>query len=261
MTLKFKALMFRIGLVFVMLISSLSVLFGCAQIKKGINSMSEDKKVTEIKIGETYTMSWSKSDVRESDRSIPYIKLLDDKTFMEVYDDAHHSKEYYERDGDRKTITLIIGTYEKEGDNFIQKSYISNQTLVFSSNVNVEKGASGEVADFMLTEEREFDNSKGGGRAIEKYGEYYRLNKANLKGSIPSDPLRVSEVKLPDSAEAFLAQYNLVDPQAEKAKAKAEAEAERLYWRSDEGQDEMARAFGFDIPVSEDENGFKVFGF
>ncbi|GHU39238.1 hypothetical protein FACS1894192_12410 [Bacilli bacterium] len=256
MTLKFKALLFRIGLVFVMFISSLSVLFACAQIKKGINSMSEDKKVTEIQIGETYTMSWSKSDVRESDRSIPYIKLLDDKTFMEVYDGTQRSKEYYEGDGDRKNIKLIIGTYEKEGDNFIQKSYISYQILSFSPDIDVKEGASGKVGDFMSPEKREFDSNKGGGTAIEKYGEHYRLNYANLKG-ISSDALRVSEVKLPDSAQAFLAQYNLVDPQAEKAKA----EAERLYWRSDEGQDEMARAFGFDIPVSEDDDGFKIFGF
>ncbi|GAB2023891.1 hypothetical protein RyT2_29740 [Pseudolactococcus yaeyamensis] len=259
MTLKLKAPMCRIGLVFVMLISSLSVLSACAQIKKGINAMSENKEVTEIKIGETYTMSWSKSDVRESDRSISYIKLLDDKTFMEVYDGTQRSKEYYEGDGDRKNIKLIIGTYEKEGDNFIQKSYISYQILSFSSDIEVKKGASGEVGDFMSTKEREFDSNKGGGTAIEKYGEHYRINSANLKGDIPSDPLRVSKVKLPDSAEAFLSQYNLVDPQAEKAKTKAEAE--RLYWRSDEGQDEMARAFGFDIPVSEDDDGFKIFGF
>ncbi|GHU39235.1 hypothetical protein FACS1894192_12400 [Bacilli bacterium] len=258
MTLKFKAPMFRIGLVFVMLISSLSVLFGCAQIKKGINAMSENKKVTEIKIGETYTMSWSKSDVIEKERRFNYIKLLDDKTFMKVSDDTQLSKEYYEGDGDSKTITLIIGTYEKEGDNFIQKSYVSYQTLVFSSDIDVKQGANGKVNDFMSGNEL-FDNGKISMTAIEKYDKYYRLNKANLKGSIPSDPLRVSEVKLPDSAEAFLAQYNLVDPQAEKAKAKAEAE--RLYWRSDEGQDEMARAFGFDIPVFEDDDGFKIFGF
>ncbi|GHU40315.1 hypothetical protein FACS1894193_02380 [Bacilli bacterium] len=255
MTLKFKAPMFRIGLVFVMLISSLSVLFGCAQIKKGINAMSENKKVTEIQIGETYTMSWSKSDVIENDKSFDYIKLLDDQTFMEVYDDTQHSEWYYKRDGDSKTITLVIGTYEKEGDNFIQKSFISYQTLVFSSDIDVKEGASGEVNDFM-SGNKLFDDGKISMTAIEKYGDYYRINTVNLKGN-PSDALRVSKVKLPDSGQAFLAQYNLVDPQAEKAKA----EAERLYWRSDEGQDEMARAFGFDIPVSEDDDGFKIFGF
>ncbi|GHU40312.1 hypothetical protein FACS1894193_02370 [Bacilli bacterium] len=258
MTLKFKALLFRIVLVFVMLISSLSVLFGCAQIKKGINAMSEDKKVTEIQIGETYIMSWSKSDATENDRSFSYVKLLDDKTFMYVSDGTQHSKWYYERDGDSKTITLRIGTYEKKGENFIQRTYVSYQVLSFSADIDVKKGASGEVSSFMSGKEKKLFEIAGG-TAIERYGDYYRLNSANLKSETPSDPLRVSEVKLPDSAEAFLAQYNLVDPQAEKAKAKAEAE--RLYWRSDEGQDEMARAFGFDIPVSEDENGFKVFGF
>ncbi|WP_460059406.1 hypothetical protein [Pseudolactococcus yaeyamensis] len=220
--------------------------------------MSENKKVTEIQIGETYTMSWSKSDAIENDKSFNYIKLLDDKTFMYVGDDTQHSKAYYKRDGDTKTITLRIGTYKKKGDTFIQKSYISYQTLSFSPDVDVEKGSSGEVSDFMSGNEL-FDNGKIPMTAIEKYGDYYRLNSANLKSETPSDPLRISEVKLPDSAEAFLAQYNLVDPQAEKAKAKAEAE--RLYWNSDEGQDEMARAFGFDIPVSEDDDGFKIFGF
>ncbi|GAB2023807.1 hypothetical protein RyT2_28880 [Pseudolactococcus yaeyamensis] len=257
MTLKFKAPMFRTGLVFVMFVSFLSVLFGCAQIKKGINAMSENKKVTEIKIGETYTMSWSKSDATENDRSFSYVKLLDDKMFMEVYDDTQHSKWYYQRDGDSKTIVLIIGTYEKEGDNFIQKTYVSYQVLSFSPDIDVEKGASGEVSSFMSGKEEKLFKMSGG-TAIEKYNGYYRINTANLKG-VPSDALRVSKVKLPDSAEEFLAQYNLVDPQAEKEKAKAEAE--RLYWRSDKGQDEMARAFGFDIPVSEDENGLKVFGF
>lgn len=247
MILKFQAPMFRIGLVFVLFISCLSVLFGCAQIKKGIHSMSENKKVSKIEIGETYTMSWSESDVTENDKRFSYIKLLDDKTFMEVYDNTQHSEWYYKRDGDSKTITLVIGTYEKEGDNFIQKSYVSYQTLSFSPDIDVKKGASGEVSNVMSGEEEKLFEMTGG-TAIERYGDYYRINSANLKGS-PSDALRISKVKLPDSAAAFLAQYDVVDPQAEKKKAKAEAE--HLYWRSDEGQAELARAFGFDIPVSE----------
>ncbi|GAB2023805.1 hypothetical protein RyT2_28860 [Pseudolactococcus yaeyamensis] len=258
MTLKFKASIFRIGLVFFMFISSFSILFACAQIKKGINSMSENKKVTEIQIGETYTMSWSDDFYIENDKRLSYIKLLDDKTFMYVIDSTQHSEWYYKRDGDSKTIMLVIGTYEKEGENFIQKNYVSYQTLSFSSDIDVKKGASGEVSDFMSGNEL-FDDGKISMTAIEKYGDYYRINAANLNGGSPSDALRISEIKLPDSAEAFLAQYNLVDPQAEKAKVKAEAE--RLYWNSDEGQDEMARAFGFDIPVSEDDDGFKIFGF
>ena len=106
-------------------VSALSVLVACTQIKKGINSMSEDKKITKIEIGETYTMSWSKSDVIEADRSFDYIKLLDDKTYMYVSDDTQHSKEYYRADGDEKVILIMTGTYEKEGENFIQKSYPS----------------------------------------------------------------------------------------------------------------------------------------
>ena len=191
------------------LVVSFILLFNYFCLSKSTNSISKNKEVTEIQIGETYTMSWSKSDVRESDRSIPYIKLLDDKTFMEVYDGTQRSKEYYEGDGDRKNIKLIIGTYEKEGDNFIQKSYISYQILSFSPDIDVKKGASGEIGDFMSPEKREFDSSKGGGTAIEKYGEHYRLNYANLKG-ISSDALRVSKIKLPGTVEEYLSQYNLI---------------------------------------------------
>jgi hypothetical protein len=119
--------------------SVLSILVSCNQNKKGINSMSNNEKVTKIKIGETYTMSWSKSEMIENDKSFDYIKLLDDKTFMYVSDDTQHSKEYYRADGDNKTISIEAGTYEKEGDNFIQKTYLSYQTLVFSPDIDVKR--------------------------------------------------------------------------------------------------------------------------
>ena len=68
-----RKIIYKIALLFVMFLSLMS-LVACSQIKKGINSMSEDRKVTEIKIGETYTMSWKNSDFIEADRSFDYIK-------------------------------------------------------------------------------------------------------------------------------------------------------------------------------------------
>ena len=244
-----RKIIYKIALLFVMFLSLMS-LVACSQIKKGINSMSEDRKVTEIKIGETYTMSWKNSDFIEADRSFDYIKLLDDKTFIYVSDDTQHSKEYYQRDGDNKVISIESGTYEKEGDNFIQKSYLSDQGLVFSPDIDVKKGVSGKLSNFMSKNEKSFDSTKGGGVAIEKHGKYYRINSSNLKGT-PSDALRISDVKLPDTVEEFLDQYNLtsdVKPQS--------------YERTPEGQEKKAKMFDLtNFPVHREDDGTIWIGF
>ena len=229
--------------------SVLSILVSCNHNKKGINSMSNNEKVTKIKIGETYTMSWSKSEMIENDKSFDYIKLLDDKTFMYVSDDTQHSKEYYRADGDNKTISIEAGTYEKEGDNFIQKTYLSYQTLVFSPDIDVKKGATGSVRSFMAgKEEKLFEIA--GGTAIEKHGDYYRINTVDLKGT-PSDALRISDVKLPDTVEEFLSQYKLtsdVKPQS--------------YERTPEGQEKKAKMFDLtNFPVHREDDGTIWVGF
>ena len=178
--------------------------------------MSNNERVTEIRIGETYAIYWSKSEMIESDKRFHYIKFLDDKTFMYVSDNSQHSKEYYQADGDEKVILIMTGTYEKAGENFIQKSYLSYQILSFSRDIDVKKGATGELDDFMSENKKSFDSTKGGGVAIEKYDGYYRRNTANLKGK-PSDALRISDVKLPDTVEEFLAQYNLTSEDNKKS--------------------------------------------
>jgi hypothetical protein len=201
-----KKMIYKITLLFAVFFSLIE-LSACNQIKKVINSISEDKKVTEIKTGETYTMSWSKYDVTDSDRNLDYIKLLDDNIFIRVSDHTRHSKGYYQRDGDSKNIRVQSGTYEKEGDNFIQKTYLSYQTLSFSPDIDVKKGAIGELSDFM-TGNKLFDNGEIAMTIIEKYEGYYRINSSESK-SIPSDALHISKVKLPNSVDEFLAQYDL----------------------------------------------------
>ena len=175
---------------------------------------------------------------------------MDDKTFIYVSDDTQHSKEYYQRDGDNKVISIESGTYEKEGDNFIQKSYLSDQGLVFSPDIDVKKGVSGKLSNFMSKNEKSFDSTKGGGVAIEKHGKYYRINSSNLKGT-PSDALRISDVKLPDTVEEFLDQYNLtsdVKPQS--------------YERTPEGQEKKAKTFDLtNFPVHREDDGTIWIGF
>ena len=209
-----KKIIYKITLLFAVFFSLIE-LSACSPIKKGINSMSNNEKVAEIKIGETYTMLGSIFNGKEEDRSIYYIKLLDDKTFMHVSDGTQRSEEYYRADGDNKTISIMTGTYEKEGDNFVQKTYTSYQTLSFSRDIDVEKGAIGEVSDFMKGNKL-FDNGEIPMLTIEKYDGYYRIAGNNPKNA-SSDNLHISEVKLPDTVEEFLAQYNLtsdVKPQS-----------------------------------------------
>ena len=194
---------------------TLSVLVACSKIEKGRNLMSKNEKVIKIEIGKTYTMSWCKSDMKEEDRSLEYIKLLDDKTFMYVSDGTQRSKEYYQADGDYKVISIETGTYEKEGENFIQKTYLSYQTLSFSRDIDVKKGSIGEISDFM-TGNKLFDNGEIAMTIIEKYDGYYRINSNNPE-SIPSDALRISDVKLPDTVEEFLAQYKLTSEDNKKS--------------------------------------------
>jgi hypothetical protein len=244
-----KRMIYKITLLFAVFFSLIE-LSACSQIKKGINSMSNNEKVAEIKIGETYTMLGSVFNGKEEDRSIYYIKLLDDKTFMHVSDGTQRSEEYYRADGDNKTISIMTGMYEKEGENFIQKSYVSYQILSFSRDIDVKKGASGKLSNFMSKNEKSFDSTKGGGVAIEKHGKYYRINSSNLKGN-PSDALRISDVKLPDTVEEFLAQYNLtsdVKPQS--------------YERTPEGQEKKAKMFDLtNFPVHREDDGTIWVGF
>ena len=228
---------------------TLSVLVACSKIEKGRNLMSKNEKVIKIEIGKTYTMSWCKSDMKEEDRSLEYIKLLDDKTFMYVSDGTQRSKEYYQADGDYKVISIETGTYEKEGENFIQKTYLSYQTLVFSPDIDVKKGATGSVRSFMAgKEEKLFEIA--GGTAIEKHGDYYRINTVDLKGT-PSDALRISDVKLPDTVEEFLSQYKLtsdVKPQS--------------YERTPEGQEKKEKMFDLsNFPVHREDDGTIWVGF
>ncbi|MFZ2648403.1 MAG: hypothetical protein WAX43_08730 [Lactococcus chungangensis] len=244
-----KKIIYKITLLFAVFFSLIE-LSACSPIKKGINSMSNNEKVAEIKIGETYTMLGSIFNGKEEDRSIYYIKLLDDKTFMHISDGAQRSEEYYRADGDNKTISIMTGTYEKEGDNFVQKTYTSYQTLSFSRDIDVKKGASGKLSNFMSKNEKSFDSTKGGGVAIEKHDNYYRINSSNLKGN-PSDALRISDVKLPDTVEEFLAQYNLtsdVKPQS--------------YERTPEGQEKKAKMFDLtNFPVHREDDGTIWIGF
>jgi hypothetical protein len=51
---------------------------------------------------------------------------------------------------------------------------------------------------------------------IEKYDDYYRIDGNKPKTSKPSDALRISDVKLPDTVEEFLAQYKLTSEDNKK---------------------------------------------
>jgi hypothetical protein len=201
-------------------VSALSVLVACTQIKKGINSMSEDKKITKIEIGETYKATWSKiaDEKIENDKVLYYIKFLDEKTFMYVEDDTQHSEEYYsEEHDDIKLISIKLGTYKKSGDNFVQESYLAYDDLVFSPLIDVKKGAIGEVSSFMKKHKEFFEEDMIYKYVIEKYDDYYRIDGNKPKTSKPSDALRISDVKLPDTVEEFLAQYNLTSEDNKKS--------------------------------------------
>ncbi|PCS04306.1 hypothetical protein RU86_GL001640 [Lactococcus piscium] len=202
----------KLTLILTLLISTLICIFSYSQIKSGISQVLKSNKVTHIKVGETYKFDWVKPG--EKRESIPFelIRLIDEQNFIKLSDNAHLSKEYYEEDQDNKVIALITGTYTKEGDNFIQTSYQSYQILSFDSDIEVKKGSKGEIGDFMSKEEKEFEPNKGGGDALQKYKGSYRINSSNLKGR-PSTNFEISDVKLPDTAEEVISQYNLTTDQ------------------------------------------------
>ncbi|MFZ2802172.1 MAG: hypothetical protein WAZ61_01210, partial [Lactococcus chungangensis] len=85
---------------------------------------------------------------------------------------------------------------------------------------------------------------------IEKYDGYYRIAGNNPKNA-SSDNLHISEVKLPDTVEEFLAQYNLtsdVKPQS--------------YERTPEGQEKKAKMFDLtNFPVHREDDGTIWVGF
>jgi hypothetical protein len=110
------------------------------------------------------------------------------------------------------------------------------------------KGATGSVRSFMAgKEEKLFEIA--GGTAIEKHGDYYRINTVDLKGT-PSDALRISDVKLPDTVEEFLSQYKLtsdVKPQS--------------YERTPEGQEKEKMFDLSNFPVHREDDGTIWVGF
>lgn len=86
---------------------------------------------------------------------------------------------------------------------------------------------------------------------IEKYDDYYRIDGNKPKTSKPSDALRISDVKLPDTVEEFLSQYKLtsdVKPQS--------------YERTPEGQEKKEKMFDLsNFPVHREDDGTIWVGF
>ncbi|GHU39076.1 hypothetical protein FACS1894192_12040 [Bacilli bacterium] len=217
------------------------------------------KPVKEIEIGETYIL------VADSGGGtvLRFCKLIDEKRFIYVYDSAHKPMESYgerEEEGDtpieyiNKSVCVATGTYEKNGNIYSFKTeLVSGASFNYKEDVKKDsKGVRGTTRN--TTSHYSVDTPVNLGL---KKGEY---------GSITSDiytPLNSmlyhSKIKLPNTIDEYFSQYDLTE-RVSQSSSSSDVKSQS-HWRSDEGQAEMARAFGFDIPVSEDDDGFKIFGF
>ncbi|GHU39081.1 hypothetical protein FACS1894192_12060 [Bacilli bacterium] len=214
--------------------------------------------VKEIEIGETYILIPDYGGT-----VLKFYKLIDDKRFIYVYDDAHSMMKGYAdyEEGiseerlryNDKNIRIATGTYEKTDDVYSFKiEQVSGASFDYKE--DVKKGSKGYSGGIRNTIYIPSGNTVDLGL---KNGEYGAVTSNAYTD--PSSMLYHSKTKLPDTIEEYLSQYDLSE-WATLSKSSSDVKPQS-YWRSDEEQEEMARAFGFDIPVSEDENGFKVFGF
>ncbi|GHU40310.1 hypothetical protein FACS1894193_02360 [Bacilli bacterium] len=214
--------------------------------------------VKEIEIGETYILMPDYGGT-----VLRFYKLIDEKRFIYVYDHAHTSMENYAdyEEGvseehlryNDKSIRIATGTYEKTDDVYSFKiEQVSGAS--FNYKEDVKKGSKGYNGGIENTNYISSGNTVDLGLKDEKYG------------AVTSDGytfrdcmLYRSKIKLPDTIEEYLSQYDLTERNSQSSSSSDVKP--QSHWRSDEEQEEMARAFGFDIPVSEDDDGFKIFGF
>jgi hypothetical protein len=243
-------------------------------IKREDDKMSKiEDKVSKIEVGETYKATFfenvydAEENFQEKGESYEYIKILDNKRFLFVSDNAHLPDRYYQADGDSKIITVEMGTYKIEGEDFVQDSYISSKILSFPSNIEVEKGASGKLSDGMDETMVDFKPSSSNlGIAIDKSQGYYCFSTVFLRKYEQEAPnlsdksgwLYKSDVKLPDTVEEFLAQYKLTsDDNKKSSDIKSQS-----YERTPEGQEKKAKMFDLsNFPVHREDDGTIWVGF